>query len=378
MKRSFVFVSIFVLVIMGAGCKPSQQNNVNVGNETNTADFGIYLAKENKPVVSQDDVVSYNPETHTFKLTDDAIKRLDAYSVYGQNHAPQLQNGLFGQEISIMLNDQVLLRGVFWSSLSSQSRDSVVLLDSAMFPATKELKLAPVYPNNDKIELPKQIDLKEYFKSIGKLFDLTKITTTQPKLEVYTNDKLGFSIDIPTEVVVTDCSYETSDPHIVAPLIYTNVAQGVVLHPQWYMEASGQTMVDGEPRYVNCQKKTVVGSSLVKRPAYVGDFPYWTVLTEVVSSAQDIPKSILRQCSPLAKFIRLQPTVESEVFQVDIDVDMTKTEDSSAIFCKDLVYARYVPATQRMYYLFKSGIGTVDDPASQQIEKSLRFNTENP
>jgi hypothetical protein len=89
--------------------------------------------------------------------------------VYGPEGTPQLQNGLFGQEISVMLNNKVLLNGVFWSSLSSQNRDSLVLLDSVMFPVTKELKLAAKYPDNGQIELSKQADLKEYFKSIGKL-----------------------------------------------------------------------------------------------------------------------------------------------------------------------------------------------------------------
>ena len=42
-------------------------------------DFGIYLVKNNQLLISQDDIVSYNSETYTFKLTDEAVKRFDSY-----------------------------------------------------------------------------------------------------------------------------------------------------------------------------------------------------------------------------------------------------------------------------------------------------------
>ena len=232
------------------------------------------------------------------------------------------------------------------------------------------------------------IESKNSFGSPSSTLDIKETKNPEVKSTFYTNDKFGFLIDLPNEVMVADCSYHEAegkkyvlpDQRAAAPLIHTEIAGGIVFYPQWYMEPSGEVALDkvlGE-YYSTCQKKTAVGSSLTKRAVYMGDFPYWTVLSETVLSEEDIPKSILRHCSKFAKFTGLKTIAQAGVFDVSMDVDMTKTNDSSEVICNDLVYARFVPVNQKIYYLFKSGISYIDDMANEQIEKSLRFIVNNP
>lgn len=174
MKKTLLFIFTLTLLV-GAGCKQTTSQNTNV--TTKNVDFGIYLAKNNQLLISQDDVVSYNPDTYTFKLTDEAVKHLDSYSVYGEDHTPKMDNGLYQQEFSMMLNDTVLYAGVFWSNLSSLSHDGLVLLDSTMFPTTKELTIATGYPAGNMLST-RQSNLREYFKSIRKLSETSEVTGT--------------------------------------------------------------------------------------------------------------------------------------------------------------------------------------------------------
>lgn len=174
MKKTLLFFLALTL-LTGVGCKQVQKQSTSVS--TKNPDFGIYLVKNNQLLISQDDVVSYNPDTYTFKLTDEAVKRLDSYSVYGENRTPKMDNGLYQQEFSMMLNDTVLYAGVFWSNVSSLSHEGLVLLDSTMFPTTKELTIAASYPVGGVLST-RQSSLREYFKSIGKLSRTSEVTTT--------------------------------------------------------------------------------------------------------------------------------------------------------------------------------------------------------
>jgi hypothetical protein len=142
-------------------------------------DFGIYLAKDNQLLISTNDIISYDPKTSSFKLSDEAVKRLDSYSAYGPEHTPKINNRLYQQEFLITLHGATLFSGVFWSSLSSASHNGLVLLDSMMFTTTKELTISTEYPPSTESAPAEQPDLIKYFKSIGKLAgDLKTASTT--------------------------------------------------------------------------------------------------------------------------------------------------------------------------------------------------------
>ncbi len=196
----------------------------------------------------------------------------------------------------------------------------------------------------------------------------------------YTNERLGFSVEMPPAITVMECSHHSEDgksyvmpdQQVAAPFVHTDIPNGVVFHPEWYREVSGEVETANSRFYADCQKRMINGSSLVRRNIY-RDFPYWTVLSETVRSEKDIPQSVLRHCTKFAKFTALTPTAQSGILEVGIDVDMTKTKDSSENFCPDLVYARYVSATSTLYYLYSNGKISLDDPAPEQIQHSLRF-----
>jgi hypothetical protein len=182
-----IFFLVFIPIKAAQlGYKIQEQINMDIatlnsndnGAVAKKADFGIYLVKNNQLLVSQDDIVSYNPETYTFKLTDEAVKRLDQYSAYGIEHTPKIDNGLYQQEFSIRLRNTALLDGFFWSGLSSASHDGLVLLDSTMFTATKELTVDTGYPAGNNNPIPGEADLIEYFKSIGKLAGALETAST--------------------------------------------------------------------------------------------------------------------------------------------------------------------------------------------------------
>ena len=197
----------------------------------------------------------------------------------------------------------------------------------------------------------------------------------------YTSTIHGFSVIAPGVVTLSQqCpryqdglkEYSTSDEHTISPLVLTEIPQGVVLYPQWYMKPMGN-METGD-LFSICQKQTINGHSLVQRDVF-RDFPYWTILSDTVSSEEGIAESVRRHCSDIALFTGLVPAMQSGVMEVGIDVDMAKSDDSSAIVCPDLLYARYVPSTRRLYYLFNNGMYYIEDPTHEQIQNSLRFIT---
>lgn len=200
----------------------------------------------------------------------------------------------------------------------------------------------------------------------------------------YTNEKLGFSVDMPNEVTLKNCTLTTEDgkTHVdvssfkpmKVPLRVTETTDSVIFHPEFYFEAVGEIMVNGLRYNSDCKKNIVDGASLTQRGEY-RDFPYWTIVSDTAPAEKDISPSVLYHCTNEAKFMGLKPASDPEVLEVEIDVDMTKAWDSSAIFCPDLIFARYVPATQRLYYLFNNGHYVIDDPTHKQIQKTLRFIT---
>ncbi len=103
------------------------------------AEVAIYLASENfttaqllpesgvldlaaipleaEPVLTQDDIVRYNAETHAFSLTPEAIARLEA-----------LQLPVSGPVFVLTVGPDRIYAGAFWTPLSSRSFDGIVIL----------------------------------------------------------------------------------------------------------------------------------------------------------------------------------------------------------------------------------------------------------
>jgi hypothetical protein len=72
---------------------------------------------ETEPILTQDDIVRYDAETHTFDLTLEAAERLEA-----------LQWPLRGPAFVVTVGTDRIYAGAFWTPLSSLSFDGIVIL----------------------------------------------------------------------------------------------------------------------------------------------------------------------------------------------------------------------------------------------------------
>ncbi|KKQ32938.1 MAG: hypothetical protein US49_C0004G0042 [candidate division TM6 bacterium GW2011_GWF2_37_49] len=91
---------------------------------------------KNSPVVKYSDILSYNSDNHTFKVSDralDAIKNID--------------HSVFGVAFAVTANGRVVYTGYFWPSYSSASCNWVTI-EPFMAEYTKELKVTLGYPGD--------------------------------------------------------------------------------------------------------------------------------------------------------------------------------------------------------------------------------------
>ncbi len=115
-----VLVMVFVLLMSG-GC-----------SATNHEGFAIYLTRDDippekmemlshvdiadQPIISLQDIITYNAQTHELKLTDTAFKRIS-----------QLQVPTSGKSFLVCVDKNPIYWGAFWTPMSSQSFDGVTI-----------------------------------------------------------------------------------------------------------------------------------------------------------------------------------------------------------------------------------------------------------
>ena len=76
------------------------------------------IVLETKPIISSDDIISYNKNTHTIELTPAAYTRV-------QQISPIPMNGL---PFVVCVGDERIYTGAFWAPVSSISYDGVVII----------------------------------------------------------------------------------------------------------------------------------------------------------------------------------------------------------------------------------------------------------
>jgi hypothetical protein len=125
MKRIvFLLLSVFLLFLLltGSGCSSKQESE----------GFAIYLTKNDvpvaemeklshvdladEPVVSIDDIISYNRETHEIELTAEAYERV-----------MNLEVPTSGKSFVVCVDKAPVYWGAFWTPISSQSFDGVTI-----------------------------------------------------------------------------------------------------------------------------------------------------------------------------------------------------------------------------------------------------------
>ena len=79
-------------------------------------DSGSALVLMDKPLITVDDIIEYNAETHQIRLTENGLSKIS-----------QLQVPVNGKAFVICVNGEMIYQGAFWVSFSSLSYDGVVI-----------------------------------------------------------------------------------------------------------------------------------------------------------------------------------------------------------------------------------------------------------
>jgi len=92
----------------------------------------LTLVENEKDVLSDQDIVSYDWKKHEIKLNKSGIAKWNSHIVYDNSSNPPhpvLQGSLYKKEFVIRIDEKELYRGKFWSFASSLSSDGIIILD---------------------------------------------------------------------------------------------------------------------------------------------------------------------------------------------------------------------------------------------------------
>ena len=135
--------SVFYLLLLLAACQPAPQAGpfaIYLLDQPLTAVQADSLGLEKatlqpQPVLSADDLISYDPLTHQMRLTAQAYARLN-----------QLKVPVFGLPFVVCVGSERVYAGAFWAPYSSLSYDGIVIQLMPGAPGDS-LKIEPGYPS---------------------------------------------------------------------------------------------------------------------------------------------------------------------------------------------------------------------------------------
>ena len=149
--------------------------------------FAIYLTKQNippaqieafshvnlanKPVISSEDVITYNAQTHEIRLTDRAFERIS-----------ELEVPVEGRSFMVCVDKQPVYWGAFWTPISSISFDGVTIWqpyssqDHAIITLELGYPSSSFYGGEDPRDNPEILTALE---QDGKLVDKLSITSVE-------------------------------------------------------------------------------------------------------------------------------------------------------------------------------------------------------
>lgn len=155
MMKNFYLAMLLILIALSACQTPADE----VGSALEGEPFAIYLVGDPQitgpdlknytidqlplneiPIITTDDLVSYDWERHGINLTEDAYLRLITIFYYGLPSS--------GVPFVVVAYEQPVYAGAFWTPLSSLSFDGVVILQP-FDPAAQTLYISLGYPVED-------------------------------------------------------------------------------------------------------------------------------------------------------------------------------------------------------------------------------------
>ncbi|MGD9115804.1 MAG: hypothetical protein PVJ61_01280 [Dehalococcoidia bacterium] len=172
MKKAFLpaLIASLLLITLVAGCDTSE-------TPEDTGDFAIYLTKNDipaeempvlsyvepaeQPLISLDDIVVYDWDTHRIELTADAYQRLEDTTLT-----------TLGTSFLVCLDRSPVYWGAFWTPISSRSFDGVVILVPPFEEPENTIQIQLGYPSPDFYsgEDPRSnADIMQSLEQAGKL-----------------------------------------------------------------------------------------------------------------------------------------------------------------------------------------------------------------
>jgi len=149
-------------------------------------DFTIYLTREDippdkmemlshvdiadQPVISTEDIITYDAQIHEIKLTDEAFKRIS-----------QLEVPVRGKSFLVCVDKAPVYWGAFWTPLSSLSFNGVTIRQPLMSIETNMIKLELGYPSSSFYtgEDPRNdAEVMESLDQAGKLINKLPLLST--------------------------------------------------------------------------------------------------------------------------------------------------------------------------------------------------------
>ena len=141
---------MFLIALLGvalSGCQSVDENTFAIyllSQDVPTAKLSQTdineLRLEDKPIISSDDIVSYDKTSHTLELTRAASRRLQQ-----SFPTPVKVNGI---PFVVCVGDERIYTGAFWTLLSSLSYNGVVILQPLNSTATT-IQITLGYPGSD-------------------------------------------------------------------------------------------------------------------------------------------------------------------------------------------------------------------------------------
>lgn len=92
------------------------------------------VVTQNNPLIYYTDLLSYNPNDYTFKLTDKAVAAIN-----------NVEHSVWGVPFAIKADNEVVYTGYFWPNISSASCNWIVI-DPMMIDMKNEIKVKIGYP----------------------------------------------------------------------------------------------------------------------------------------------------------------------------------------------------------------------------------------
>ena len=144
-KISFVLITILGLVF--SGCQSAKEDHFAIyllaqdlpAAKLSQMDIN-QLTLEDKPIISSDDIVSYDQASHTMELTQEAIDRV--------RQIFPMQVKVTGIPFVVCVGNERIYSGAFWTPVSSISYDGVIIMQP-FEPTQRTVQITLGYPVAD-------------------------------------------------------------------------------------------------------------------------------------------------------------------------------------------------------------------------------------